>query len=86
MRYAQFFTQSTGYVPGSVPPQFRADHVRPIEACGSDGVMYIDGRLGDERAVLEARATCKARGFIGFTMNAGPSLSDARVTRAYEGV
>ena len=86
MRYAQFFTLSTGYVPGSIPPQFRADHVRPIEACGSDGVVYIDGRLGNERALLEARATCKARGFIGFTMNTGRSFSDSRVTRAFEGV
>lgn len=85
MRFAQFFIPSTGYVAGSIPPSFEGPRT-PIEACGSDGVMYIDGRHGDGRALAEARETCRRRGFIGFTMNAGPSLMDSRVTRAYERV
>lgn len=85
MRYAQFFTHSTGYVPGSIPPRFDGPRV-PIEACGTDGVMPVDGRYGDARAILEARQMCKRRGFIGFTMNAGPSYLDSRITRAYEQV
>lgn len=85
MRYAQFFILSTGYVSGSIPPRFDGQRV-PIEACGSDGVMRVDGRYSDSRAVMEARETCKRRGFIGFTMNAGASYLDSRITRAYEQV
>lgn len=86
MRYAQFFCLSTGYVPGSIPPRFDDDYKRPIPACGTDSVMYVDGRYSDERAIAEARAECNRRGFIGFTMNAGPSYMDSRETRAYERV
>lgn len=83
MRYAQFFHASTGYVAGSTPPRFDGERDL-IPACGSDGVFYIDGRFGDARAASEARETCKARGFAGFTLNAGPSYGNARVTRPLE--
>ena len=86
MRYAQFYINSTGYVAGSIPPRFDAAHVKPIEVCGSDGVMRIDGRFGDLRAVQEARAMCKKRGFIGFSMHAGLSYMDSRTTRPYAAV
>lgn len=83
MRYAQFFHASTGYVTGSTPPRFDGERDL-IPACGSDGVFYIDGRYGEARAASEARAACERRGFAGFTLNAGPSYGDARVTRSLE--
>ena len=83
MRYAQFFHASTGYVAGSMPPRFDGERDL-IPACGSDGVFPIDGRYSDARAASEARAACKRRGFAGFTLNAGPSYGNARVTRPLE--
>jgi len=53
--YAQFFHNSTGYVPGSVPPQFSKDNIKPIELLGSDGVMILDGR--NKLSTLVVKAT-----------------------------
>lgn len=86
MRYAQFYHLSTGYIAGTVPPKFSDDCRRPIPAVGSCAVMYVDGRYNDRRAAYEARKTCRERGYIGFTMHAGPTLADSRETRPYEAV
>lgn len=42
--YAQFYHNSTGYVPNSIPPQFKAEYIKPIEILGSEGVYILDGR------------------------------------------
>ncbi len=45
MKYIRFKTLSTGYIGGSVPPQFSDSHKKPIDLLGSDGVCCLDGRL-----------------------------------------
>lgn len=84
MKFAEFYHLSTGYIEGSLPPKFNNANRKPIPACGSDSILYIDGRYGNDRAAHEARETCRKRGFVGFTLNAGSSLSDSRVIRQLE--
>lgn len=43
--YIQYYKYSTGYIQNSRPPQFCDSHIKLIEACGSDGVATLDGRL-----------------------------------------
>lgn len=78
MKYAQFYKHSTGYVAGTIPPQFSTDNVKPIEAIGSNGVAIIDGRLNLSNARRIARETCAKRGFIGYSLHIGASFSDSR--------
>ena len=84
MRYVQFFTMSAGYIAGSIPPRFSAAHVTPIEACGSDSVCILDGRYRIARCVAVARAECKRRGFVGFTIMQGETFSRSRCLRELE--
>jgi hypothetical protein len=86
MKFAQFFHLSTGYVPGSIPPAFDAALKKPIPACGSDGILYLDGRWSLRKQVEKSREVCRQRGFLGFTLHAGESLLRERVTREYEPV
>ena len=74
--YAQFFTHSTGYVEGTIPPQFSKDAVRPIEACGDRGTLRLSGaRMPLNQPTLRvARQECRRRGFVGFSIIAGESL------------
>ena len=64
--YVHFYTMSTGYIEGSTPPQFDEKHKKPIEACGSDGVLILDGSFGTDRVFSEAIENCKKYNFIGF--------------------
>ena len=84
MKYAQFFQMSTGYIAGTIPPEFRADANKPIPACGSDSVFHLDGRFNLATQANAARAECKRRGFIGFTLNAGERYTTSRETRKLE--
>lgn len=43
--YCQFKVLSTGYVPNSIPPQFKEELKKPVNMLGSDGVYVLDGRL-----------------------------------------
>lgn len=43
--YIQFLTLSTGYISGTIPPQFSEDNKKPIDLLGSDGLYYLDNRL-----------------------------------------
>lgn len=54
--YIQFFHNGTGYIPGSQPPRFSQEYIKPVEICGSDGVSYLDMRFGFERMILEANS------------------------------
>jgi hypothetical protein len=38
-------TLSTGYIQGTVPPQFSDENKKPIDLLGSDGIVYLDNRL-----------------------------------------
>ncbi len=84
MKYAQFFILSTGYVPGSIPPRFDAAYTAPIEACGSDSVFILDGRYRLARCVAVARAECRRRKYVGFTIMAGESFTNSRMLRGLE--
>lgn len=84
MKYAQFFTMSTGYIAGTIPPRFDAANMRPIEACGSDGVHILDGRYRLARCIDVARAECRRRKYVGFTIMAGESFTNSRVLRGLE--
>lgn len=77
MRYIQFYHLSTGYIAGTTPPQFSPEHVKPIEVCGSDGVLYLDGRFGLRRCRAEGIFTCIKRGFVGFRIMQGESVLNA---------
>lgn len=84
MTFAQFFHLSTGYIPGSIPPLFAPAARKPIPVCGSDGILYLDGRFNLERQALTARDICRQRGFIGFTLHKGESLLREKQTRKLE--
>ena len=86
MIFAEFWHNSTGYVAGTIPPQYSPDSVKLIPACGSDSVAVLDGRLGPARRIEEARAICKKRGFLGFSIHAGESFSRSSTIRNLEKV
>lgn len=76
-QFAQFFHRSTGYVEGSIPPRFDGPKTL-IEACGSDSVLPIDGRLGIMSAIDEARRVARQRGFPAFEIRFGSTFSTGR--------
>ena len=75
MLYVQFYSMSTGYIPGSSPPRFDPAYSVPIEACGDRGVIIVDGRLNPERIMRIAREECKKRGFVGLRIFRGESFT-----------
>ena len=72
--FIQFYSLSTGYIQGTIPPKFDKAHQKPIEALGSDGVLFVDGRWSKRTQHEKAREYAKARGFIGYTL--GHRLGD----------
>ena len=86
MIWAQFWTESTGYVVGSVPPRFEKSAVRPVEACGDRACVRLDARQSKDLNAGIARAECIKRGYLGFTLIRGESLLSAHVVRDYEQV
>ena len=42
--YAILQVLSTGYIQGTTPPKFSNDNKKPIDACGSDSIVRLDGR------------------------------------------
>lgn len=42
--YCRYEVLSTGYISGSVPPQFSEDNKKPVDLLGSNGVMRLDNR------------------------------------------
>ena len=83
MKYVQFFHMSAGYVPGTIPPVFDEAHKKPIPACGSDSILYADGRWGNRRIADEARRVGQQRGFIGYQVFEGRSLTDSKPISGY---
>ena len=77
MRYVQFFTLSTGYIAGTIPPKFDRSNRELIPSCGSDAVMRMDKRQGLGTAFVIAANECKRRGYLGFQIMEGRSYSDA---------
>lgn len=58
---------------------YRMDLVGKLsEACGSDSVYRIDGRLSDRHMRAVAADECKRRGFAAWQIIRGRSLLDAQ--------
>lgn len=76
-KYLQFVQLSTGYIEGSIPPRFDEAHKKPIDKCGSDGVMPIDGRFCDATIHQVARSEAPKRGAIGYKIAHGLTCNGA---------
>ena len=70
MRYAQFFHNSTGWNGTDF-----SGPVRLIEACGSDSVAVLDGRLSLASCEREAAIIARKRKFLAFRIMAGRSYT-----------
>lgn len=68
--YIQFYVMGTGYIQGTIPPQF--DEPVPVAALGSGGFMIPDQRLGLTKLHELARSIiCNRKGlrqFIGYSI------------------
>jgi len=73
MYYAQFFQLSTGYIAGTIPPQF--GEKKPIEATGDRGVIILDGRESKNNMHAVAEIECNKRGFIGWQLFKGDTFT-----------
>lgn len=73
--FAEFYSPSTGYIAGSMPPRFDEAYKRPIAACGDRAIIEIDGRLSPENVADIARQTCIQRGYIGYKVYKGESIA-----------
>lgn len=73
--FAQFFHPSTGYVDGTIPPRFDGEK-KPIEACGTDGVFILDGRLSYSNMIEQSNRIALQRRYIGFQLRRGDFKSN----------
>jgi hypothetical protein len=76
--YAQFYTMSTGYIDGTIPPKFSESHKRLIEACGDRAIIQIDSRLSPKTIGEIAARECKARKYLAWEILRGDSLLSAK--------
>lgn len=76
MIYAQFYTESTGYVPGTMPPSFDGPK-RLIEACGDRAVIILDGRERTHAHHLIAEREAVKRGFMAYSLHKGVSFTNS---------
>lgn len=81
--YAEFYHNSTGYIDGTIPPQFSAEHIKPIPACGDRSIIWLDGRMSRCNMHYIAAEECAKRGFIGYKLIKGESLSNASAITEY---
>jgi len=77
MLFAQFFTRSTGYVPGTIPPRFDGPR-ELIEACGDRGVLIVDARVRASTASALARDHAKRYGFEAFQLHRGATFTHSK--------
>lgn len=84
MLYAQFYQMSTGYIPGTIPPQFGEPLL--IEASGDRSVIVLDGRILESFNLNIARQECKRRGYVGFSLHKGGTFTRSSVIREIEKV
>ena len=78
MKYVQFYTPSTGYVEGSIPPRFDEALKLPIKACGDRGVMIVDGRIEASKVAAIAASEAVKRGYAGYRVFQGRTFTDAK--------
>lgn len=84
MLYAQFYQLSTGYIPGTIPPQFGEKKI--IEASGDRSTIIIDARLSLFNKDTIARQECEKRGFIGYSLHKGESFSRSVIIQEFKQV
>ena len=77
--FAQFYSLSTGYVAGSIPPIFEETNKKPIEACGDRGVIILDARLSLKNMVHIAEDEARKRGYIGYSLHRGDFMRNTCV-------
>lgn len=86
--YCQFKVLSTGYVQGTIPPQFKEENKRPINMLGSDGVFILDGRKSLDNLIIDSknRAEKLLQKIVGFEIvQAGSFLDKGKVLyKSYE--
>ena len=77
--YAIYLKNSTGYIEGTIPPEFSDSHIKPIDALGSDSIFYLDGRWSlatmkyeIEKRMNEMNKNLGSR-FIGYKIYYNPS-------------
>jgi len=70
--FVEFYTYSTGYIAGTIPPQFGKPELIP--ATGDRSVIQIDSRLSQNNVLRIAEIECKKRGFIGYKILKGDNL------------
>lgn len=73
MVFAQFYHMSTGYIPGTIPPEFGQPTLIP--ACGDRAIIVIDGRLLQSFQNTIARQECIKRGYLGYSLHKGDTLN-----------
>lgn len=82
--YCEFKHLSTGYINGTIPPQFSKDNVKPIPMCGSDSVMVLDARKNVYNMVEDCIKRMEQLKAVGFTIIAATSFRDkGRVLYSY---
>lgn len=78
--YCQFKVLSTGYVPNSIPPQFKEDFKKPIDMLGSDSVYILDGRKNIDSLIIDSRYRLdkinRCNSIIGFDIISSDSFSN----------
>lgn len=75
MLYAQFYGYSTGYIPGTIPPQFDPARRELIEGTGDRAVIVLDARVRSVDNGAIAARECKARGYAAWAIFRGDSFS-----------
>lgn len=84
--YVRFYTNSTGYIEGSIPPQFTPENVKPIPVVGTDGVFILDGRNTLRNMIYNAESRMNKmnrnlnKGFVGFKIVRSERFTDNGVT------
>lgn len=76
MLFAQFYQMSTGYIPGTVPPQFGEPKL--IEASGDRSVIVLDGRILESFNDHIVLTECKKRGYIGYSIHKGETFTRSK--------
>jgi hypothetical protein len=76
MLYAQFYKMSTGYIEGTIPPQFGKP--RLIEASGDRALIRLDNRYSSKSNGELAAKECKKRGFIAWSIFKGATFFNAK--------
>jgi len=85
--YCQFKHLSTGYIEGTIPPQFSKMHVKPIDLLGSDGVMILDARKNIQNLITDCHERMsqlsKANYIVGFVIIRAQGFDDGSVIYKY---